>query len=142
MGLIISKRIGTYKNVTTPYSAAKAEVVNDLGEVVEAAIPEVAEVFEMVDALIIIKGTNIDLNSVYGRVQCECPLNGVKQPVNVKYYQNEADYNNGVAEVALNLETDFGSFDVPQGEYQGIELAHELFANKLISLGYSVEIIL
>jgi hypothetical protein len=93
-------------------------------------------------AEIIIKGTTIELDSVYGRVQCECPLNGTKQPVTVKYYQNEADYNNGVSEVSLNLETDFGAFDVPSGEYQGIQLAHALFANKLISLGYEVEIIL
>ena len=107
-----------------------------------ATYRDIAAVMGKVDAEITIKGTNYQLEQVYGRVQCECPLNGKKQPVNVRYYAGEDDFNKGFSSLTLNLETDFGAFDVPNGKYQGIQLAHELFAEKMRSLGYEVEVIL
>jgi hypothetical protein len=140
MGLIISKGIGTVTRVVTPFAPAKEAVYNEENELVSEAVAEVAEVTEQVDAEIIIKGTTIELDSVYCRIGFEAPANGVKLPcVNWFYTDKEAFESNPQNRLEVNLETSPVAFDVV---LQSVEVAHEKMKEFFENLGYGVEIIL
>jgi hypothetical protein len=143
MGLIIKKGIGTVKKITTPYSPAKEAQVNEENEIVVPAIAEVQEVSEMVDAEIIIKGTNIKLDEVYCRIAFEAPLNGIKLPCRNYFYESQEAFETNLANtIDLNLETSPSPFDVNPPQMQSLEVAHELMKDFFENLGYQVEIIL
>ena len=140
MGLIISKGIGTVTRIVTPFAPAKEAVYNEENELVSEAVAEVAEVTEQVDAEIIIKGTTIELDSVYCRIGFEAPANGVKlHCVNCFYTDKEAFESNPQNRLEVNLETSPIAFDVV---LQSVEVAHEKMKEFFENLGYGVEIIL
>lgn len=115
MGLIISKGLPT-------------QVTNEDGTI------------SIVDAKVIhIKGTDIELSSVYGRASLICLQDGLTISVTVKTYLNYDSYKN-----ANELITDINqlSFDfvILETETQSIDVALEYAKNRFIELGYNCEI--
>ena len=90
-----------------------------------------------VDAkLIYIKGTDIELASVYGRASLICSQDGLTISVTVKTYMDYYSYKN-----ASELITDINqlSFDfvILETETQSIDVALEYAKNRFIELGYN-----
>ena len=88
---------------------------------------------------IYIKGTDIELDSVYGRVSLICLQDGFTISVSVKTYFDYYAYKD-----ASQLITDINqlSFDfvILPTETQSIDVALEYAKNRFIELGYSCEI--
>jgi hypothetical protein len=86
-----------------------------------------------------IKGTDIELSSVYGRASLICLQDGVTINVTIKTYMDYYAYKN-----ASELTTDINqlSFDfvILETETQSIDVALEYAKNRFIELGYSCEI--
>jgi hypothetical protein len=85
---------------------------------------------------IYIKGTDIELPSVYGRASLICSQDGLTISVTVKTYLDYYSYKN-----ASELTTDINqlSFDfvILETETQSIDVALEYAKNRFIELGYS-----
>jgi hypothetical protein len=83
-----------------------------------------------------IKGTDIELQSVYGRASLICSQDGFTISVAVKTYMDYYAYKN-----ASELTTDINqlSFDfvILETETQSIDVALEYAKNRFIELGYS-----
>jgi hypothetical protein len=93
-----------------------------------------------IDAKVIhIKGTDIELASVYGRVSLICLQDGFTISVSIKTYMDYYAYKN-----ASELITDINqlSFDfvISETETQSIEVGLEYAKNRFIELGYFCEI--
>jgi hypothetical protein len=83
-----------------------------------------------------IKGTDIELQSVYGRASLICLQDGLTISVSVKTYMDYYAYKN-----ASELTTDINqlSFDfvILETETQSIDVALEYAKNRFIEMGYS-----
>jgi hypothetical protein len=88
---------------------------------------------------IYIKGTDIELESVYGRASLICSQDGLTISVSVKTYMDYYAYKN-----ASELTTDINqlSFDfvILPTEMQSIQVGLEYAKNRFIELGYNCEI--
>jgi hypothetical protein len=88
---------------------------------------------------IYIKGTDIELQSVYGRASLICSQDGLTISVSVKTYMDYYAYKN-----ASELTTDINqlSFDfvILPTETQSIQVGLEYAKNRFIELGYNCEI--
>lgn len=88
---------------------------------------------------IYIKGTDIELASVYGRASLICLEDGKSISIIVKTYMNYEAYKN-----ANELMTDINylSFDfvILETETQSIDVALQYAKNRFIELGYTCEI--
>lgn len=86
-----------------------------------------------------IKGTDIELQSVYGRASLICLQDGLTISVSVKTYIDYYSYKN-----ANELMTDINqlSFDfvISETETQSIDVALEYAKNRFIEMGYTCEI--
>jgi len=86
-----------------------------------------------------IKGTDIELPSVYGRASLICSQDGLTISVTVKTYMDYYAYKN-----ASELMTDINylSFDfvILETETQSIDVALQYAKNRFIELGYNCEI--
>ena len=86
-----------------------------------------------------IKGTDIELDSVYGRVSLICSQDGFTISVSVKTYYDYYAYKN-----ASELTTDISqlSFDfvILPTETQSIQVGLEYAKNRFIEMGYTCEI--
>jgi len=86
-----------------------------------------------------IKGTDIELESVYGRASLICLQDGLTISVTVNTYLNYDSYKN-----ANGLMTDINqlSFDfvILETETQSIDIALEYAKNRFIELGYNCEV--
>ena len=88
---------------------------------------------------IYIKGTDIELQSVYGRASLICSQDGLTISVFVKTYIDYDSYKN-----ASELITDINqlSFDfvILKTETQSVQVGLEYAKNRFIELGYNCEI--
>ena len=86
-----------------------------------------------------IKGTDIELQSVYGRASLICLQDGLTISVSVKTYFDYSAYKN-----ASELITDISqlSFDfvILETETQSIDIALQYAKNRFIELGYNCTI--
>ena len=86
-----------------------------------------------------IKGTDIELQSVYGRASLICLQDGLTISVAVKTYIDYYSYKN-----ANELMTDINqlSFDfvISETETQSIDVGLQYAKNRFIEMGYSCEI--
>jgi hypothetical protein len=86
-----------------------------------------------------IKGTDIELPSVYGRASLICLQDGLTISVTIKTYMNYDAYKS-----ASELITDINqlSFDfvILETEIQSIQVGLEYAKNRFIEMGYSCEI--
>jgi hypothetical protein len=86
-----------------------------------------------------VKGTDIELPSVYGRASLICSQDGLTISVSVKTYLDYYSYKS-----ASDLITDISqlSFDfvILETETQSIDIALQYAKNRFIELGYACEI--
>ena len=95
------------------------------------------------DAKLTIKGTSIELNSIYARVELAAAANGVNMQMGMYYYENSASFDAGNGTVKINEMKPLynGEADTTEGETQTILLASEKVKAALEAEGYSVSIV-
>ena len=96
--------------------------------------------FSTIDAKkIYIKGTDIELQSVYGRASLICLQDGFTISVSVKTYIDYYAYKNA-SEVITDINQLSFDFVILETETQSIDVALEYAKNRFIEMGYSCEI--
>lgn len=88
---------------------------------------------------IYIKGTGIELPSVYGRVSLICLQDGVTISVTVKTYVDYNAYKNS-SELITDINQLSFDFVILETETQSIDIALQYAKNRFIELGYACEI--
>ena len=86
-----------------------------------------------------IKGTDIELQSVYGRASLICSQDGFTISVTVKTYIDYDSYKNS-SELITDINQLSFDFVISETETQSIDVALEYAKNRFIELGYSCEI--
>ena len=86
-----------------------------------------------------IKGTDIELDSIYGRASLICSQDGLTISVSVKTYMDYYAYKNA-NEVVTDINQLSFDFVISETEPQSIEVGLEYAKNRFIELGYSCEI--
>jgi len=101
------------------------------------------EITEGAEAKLTLTGTSTELPSVYARIGCVMPDNGLTIKARMFNYQEKALYLAG--ETSANIEEIQAKYDlevdVASGETQTIQLAHEKMKAILEAEGYTVQII-
>jgi hypothetical protein len=93
-----------------------------------------------VDAKVIhIKGTDIELDSVYGRASLVCSQDGLTISVTVKTYLDYYAYKN-TSELITDINQLSFDFVILETEMQSIQVGLEYAKNRFIELGYNCEI--
>ena len=93
-----------------------------------------------VDAKVIhIKGTDIELDSVYGRASLVCSQDGLTISVSVKTYIDYYAYKN-TSELTTDINQLSFDFVILPTETQSIQVGLEYAKNRFIELGYNCEI--
>lgn len=86
-----------------------------------------------------IKGTDIELASVYGRASLVCSQDGITISVIVKTYIDYNAYKNS-SELITDINQLSFDFVILPTETQSIEVALQYAKNRFIELGYNCEI--
>jgi len=86
-----------------------------------------------------IKGTDIELQSVYGRASLICSQDGFTISVTVKTYIDYDSYKNS-SELITDINQLSFDFVISETETQSIQVGLEYAKNRFIELGYSCEI--
>jgi len=86
-----------------------------------------------------IKGTDIELQSVYGRASLICSQDGLTISVFVKTYIDYDSYKNS-SELITDINQLSFDFVISETETQSIQVGLEYAKNRFIELGYSCEI--
>lgn len=86
-----------------------------------------------------IKGTDIELASVYGRASLVCSQDGLTISVSVKTYIDYNAYKNA-NEVMTDINQLSFDFVILPTETQSIDVGLEYAKNRFIELGYNCEI--
>ena len=93
-----------------------------------------------IDAKVIhIKGTDIELPSVYGRASLFCSQNGITISVNVRTYIDYNAYKNS-SELITDINQLSFDFVIVETEMQSIDVALQYAKNRFIELGYNCEV--
>ena len=88
---------------------------------------------------IYIKGTDIELKSVYGRASLICSQDGLTISVSVKTYIDYYAYKN-TSELTTDINQLSFDFVILETETQSIQVGLEYAKNRFIELGYNCEI--
>lgn len=88
---------------------------------------------------IYIKGTDIELASVYGRASLICLQDGLTISVSVKTYIDYNAYKNS-SEVITDINQLSFDFVILPTETQSIDVALEYAKNRFIEIGYNCEV--
>jgi hypothetical protein len=88
---------------------------------------------------IYIKGTDIELDSVYGRASLICSQDGLTISVSVKTYIDYYAYKN-TSELTTDINQLSFDFVILETETQSIQVGLEYAKNRFIELGYNCEI--
>lgn len=89
---------------------------------------------------IYIKGTEIELPTVYVRIEFSASLNGQTLTVTPKVFLNEFEYTQG-NELTTNVNTNSFEVNILETEIQSIDTALSYSVEKFIDYGFSAEII-
>jgi hypothetical protein len=90
-----------------------------------------------VDAKVIhIKGTDIELQSVYGRASLICSQDGLTISVTVKTYLDYYTYKNS-SELTTDISQLSFDFVILETETQSIQVGLEYAKNRFIEMGYN-----
>lgn len=89
---------------------------------------------------IFIKGTEIELPTVYVRIEFNASLNGQSLTIIPKVFLNEFEYTQG-NELVTNVNTNAFEVNILETEIQSIDTALTYSVEKFIDYGFSAEII-
>ena len=96
------------------------------------------------DAKLSIRGTSIEVGSVYGRLEINLPKNGMSMYIYNDIYESKVTYDTGSNNVSIS-ELSPGHYtldvDVAMGEEQSLSLAHSKLQSVLEADGYDVTIV-
>lgn len=90
---------------------------------------------------ILIKGTEIEIPSVYVRLEYMCPKNGKQLYIGLHTYNSKEAYKNGAKEVLTDLLILNFGIELQADEEQGLKSAEAYSKAKYEELGYIVTII-
>ena len=95
------------------------------------------------DAKLTIKGTSIEMSSVYARIELAAAANGVNMQMGMYYYENAASFEAGNGTVKINEMKPLynAEADIAGGETQTILLASQKVKAALEAEGYTVTIV-
>lgn len=86
------------------------------------------------------RGTNIDVHSVYARINYSCPINGKSIQYTLVPFTSK-DYYTSNDPCYLKWDVEASFIQLETGEQQDIQLVHQKVKSNLESLGYLVEIV-
>jgi len=95
------------------------------------------------EAPLTIKGTSIELPSVYARIELAASPNGVDMQMGMYYYEDKAAFQAAQGVLKVNELQDLfnGAADLEQSESQSVQLASEKVKAQLEAKGYTVAIV-
>ena len=85
---------------------------------------------------ILIKGTEIEIPSVYVRLEYMCPKNGKQLFIGTHTYNSKDAYKSGASEIATNLEISSLVAELQEGEEQCLAIAETYSKAKYEELEY------
>jgi hypothetical protein len=85
---------------------------------------------------ILIKGTEIEIPSVYVRLEYMCPKNGKQLFIGMHTYNSKDAYKSGASEIATNLEISSIVAELQDGEEQCLAMAEIYSKAKYEELEY------
>jgi hypothetical protein len=89
---------------------------------------------------IFIKGTEIELENVYVRIEFKASLNGQTLTIYPSVFLNEFEYSEG-NELATNVNTNAFEVNILETEIQSIDTALAYSIEKFIDYGFNAEIV-
>jgi hypothetical protein len=102
--------------------------------------PETGEEIIVLGKSIFIKGTEIELDNCYVRIEFNASLNGQTLTVYPKVFLNEFEYTQG-NELTTNVNTNAFEVNILETEIQSIDTALSYSVEKFIDYGFSAKII-
>jgi len=93
------------------------------------------------EATITIKGTSIELDSAYARIELAAAANGVDMQMGMYYYEDKAAFQAGQGVVKVNELKPLFNAATEEAESQSIQLASEKVKTELEADGYTVSIV-
>jgi hypothetical protein len=89
---------------------------------------------------ITITGTEIEVPSVYGRIEFAGRADGKTLEVAVSTYASKEAFTSGASVLSTNVQQGSFNAELREGEIQSIDTAHEYSKQAFEQLGYTVEI--
>jgi hypothetical protein len=89
---------------------------------------------------ITITGTEIEVPSVYGRIEFAGRADGKTLEVAVSTYASKEAFTSGASVLSTNVQQGSFNAELREGELQSIDTAHEYGKQAFEQLGYTVEI--
>lgn len=95
------------------------------------------------EASLTIKGTSIELPSVYARIELAASPNGINMQMGMYYYEDKAAFQAAQGVLKVNELKDLfnGAADLEESESQSVQLASEKVKAELEAKGYTVSIV-
>jgi hypothetical protein len=94
----------------------------------------------IISGKITITGTEIDVPSVYGRIEFAGRADGKTLEVAVSTYASKEAFTSGASVLSTNVQQGSFNAELREGEIQSIDTAHEYSKQAFEQLGYTVEI--
>ena len=94
----------------------------------------------IISGKITITGTEIEVPSVYGRIEFAGRADGKTLEVAVSTYASKEAFTSGASVLSTNVQQGTFNAELREGELQSIDTAHEYSKQAFEQLGYTVEI--
>lgn len=88
-----------------------------------------------------IQGTEIELPSVYGRIEFAGRADGTTLEVNISTYASKQAFKDGASVLSTSVEQGNFTVKLQQGEAQSVEIAHKYAKYAMDKFGYQVDIV-
>ena len=86
---------------------------------------------------ITIQGTTIEMDSVYGRIECAGRADGKTLEVSIATYASKEAYESGAAVLSTDVPMGNINVEIKPTEVQGLETAHKYAQIAFDNLGYN-----
>ena len=94
----------------------------------------------IISGKITITGTEIEVPSVYGRIEFAGRADGKTLEVAISTYASKEAFTSGASVLSTNVQQGSFNAELREGELQSIDTAHEYSKQAFEQLGYTVEI--
>ena len=92
----------------------------------------------IIEGKIKITGTEIEMPSVYGRIEFAGRADGKTLEIAVATYASKAAFDSGASILSTNVQQGNFNVELKEGEMQSIDTAHEYAKQAFEQLGYTV----
>lgn len=94
----------------------------------------------IIEGKIRITGTEIEMPSVYGRIEFAGRADGKTLEIAVATYASKAAFEGGASVLSTNVQQGNMNVELKEGEMQSVDTAHQYAKQAFEQLGYTVEI--